>query len=98
MTTPIDISRASGGISTLLPPAVAQEIWADMQRESVVQRLCRRVRMPGAGITVPIITSDVEAEWVDETALKPVSRSTFDSVVAALHPCGDRAIQQAVCA
>jgi HK97 family phage major capsid protein len=65
-------------------PEVAREILSDMQRESVVQRLCRQVRMPGSGVVVPVIVSDPEAEWVDETELKPISRTVFDS--KALRP------------
>jgi hypothetical protein len=83
MTTPIDISRAT--LSTALPPEVSREIWSDMRRESVIQQLCRRVQVPGAGVTVPVIVSDPEAEWVDETDLKPVSRSTFDSKTLRPH-------------
>ena len=80
----IDISRGTEGLSTLLPPAVSREIWADMQRESIVQRLARRVQMPGTGLSVPIVLSDPEPAWVDETEEKPVSRSTFD--VKSLKP------------
>jgi HK97 family phage major capsid protein len=75
----IDISRGTEGLSALLPPAVSSEIWADVQRESIVQRLARRVTIPGSGLTIPIITADPEAQWVDETEEKPVSRSSFGS-------------------
>jgi HK97 family phage major capsid protein len=71
----IDINRTT--TAGLLPPEVSQEIWADMQRESVVQQLCQPTRMPGGGLTIPIITAEPEAQWVDETEEKPVSRSTF---------------------
>lgn len=84
MTTGIDINRGTEGLSAVLPAAVSREIWSDMQRESVVQRLCRRVQMPGTGLSVPIVTSDPEPQWVDETEEKPVSRGTFD--VKTLRP------------
>lgn len=73
----VDISRGTSGI--VLPAAVAQEIWQETQRQSVVQQLARRINLPGSGMTVPIITGDPVAEWVSETAEKPVSRSTFGS-------------------
>lgn len=75
----IDISRTTEGLSAVLPPDVSREIWADLQRESIVMRLARRVTLPGSGLTVPIITGDPEPAWVDETEEKPVSRSTFGS-------------------
>ena len=56
----IDINRATEGLSTLLPPDVSREIWADMQRESIVQRLCRRVQMPGSGLSIPIALTDAQ--------------------------------------
>jgi len=40
-------------------------------------QLARQVTLPGPGITIPIITGDPQADWVDETDEKPVSRSTF---------------------
>jgi len=73
----VDINRGTSGVQ--LPAAVSQEIWQETQRQSVVQQLARRINLPGSGITVPIITGDPVAEWVSETAEKPVSRSTFGS-------------------
>jgi HK97 family phage major capsid protein len=35
--------------------------------------LARQIQLPGRGLTIPVITSDPEAAWVDETAAKPVS-------------------------
>jgi hypothetical protein len=54
--TAIDISRATTGLSAALLPAVSREIWADVMRESIIQRLARHVQMPGTGLSVPIIT------------------------------------------
>lgn len=73
----IDINRGTEGI--VLPPAVSNDIWSNVQSASIVQQLGRRIELPGAGVVVPIITGDPEAQWVEETAEKPVSRSTFDS-------------------
>lgn len=83
MTSGIDVFRGSEGVN--LPPEVSREIWADMQSASIVQTLCRAVRMPGTGLSVPIITGDPEAEWVDETEEKPVSRPTFGSKLLKPH-------------
>lgn len=73
----VDINRGTSGIN--LPAAVSQEIWAETQRQSVVQQLARGIQLPGAGLTIPIITGDPVAEWVSETGEKPVSKSTFGS-------------------
>lgn len=73
----VDVSRSTSGL--VLPKEVSSEIWASMQESSAVMRLAQRVDLPGAGKTIPIITGDPEAEWVSETAVKPVSRPTFGS-------------------
>lgn len=71
----VDINRGTSGIP--LPAAVSQEIWAETQRQSVVQQLARGIQLPGGGLDIPIITGDPVAEWVSETGEKPVSKSTF---------------------
>lgn len=75
----VDISRATTGVN--LPPAVSGEIWGAAQEQSAVMRLARQVTLPGSGVSVPVITGDAAAGWVDETAEKPVSRSTLDNKV-----------------
>jgi len=66
------------GISTnrtniSLPTAVSTEIIQKMQEDSAVMRLARQITLPGRGLTIPVITSDPAAAWVDETDEKPVS-------------------------
>lgn len=73
----IDVNRGTTGVE--LPPEVSSEIWSNMQEQSAVQQLARRVNLPGSGVTVPIVTGDPEADWVAETDHKPVSRPTFGS-------------------
>ena len=74
------------GISTnrtniVLPGAVSNEIIQKTQESSAVMRLARQVQLPGTGITIPMITGDPEANWVAETAAKPVSNPTLDKKV-----------------
>lgn len=71
----VDINRSTSGIS--LPPQVSAEIWSDVQEQSAAMRMARQIPLPGSGITVPIITGDPTADWVDETDEITVSRSTF---------------------
>ena len=59
--------------SITLPAEVSSEIIALVQEESAVMRLARRINLPGHGLTIPAISSDPEANWVDETNVKPVS-------------------------
>lgn len=74
-TNPIDVNRGTTGV--VLPSQLSQEIWANAQEESAVMRLAQQIALPGSGITIPIITGDPTADWVAETAEKPVSASTF---------------------
>ena len=66
------------GISTnrtniTLPTDISAEILQKTQEQSAVMSLARQIQLPGRGLTIPVITSDPEAAWVDETAAKPVS-------------------------
>lgn len=66
------------GISTnrsniTLPTELSSEIIQKTQESSAVMQLARQIALPGRGITIPVITSDPEANWVAETAAKPVS-------------------------
>lgn len=74
-TTAIDINRGTTGI--ILPSQLSNEIWANAVEESAIMRLARRVDLPGSGVTIPVVTGDPAADWVSETAEKPVSESTF---------------------
>lgn len=71
----IDINRTTTGV--MLPPAVSSEIWASTQDQSAALALARTITLPGSGVSIPIITGDPTAEWVDETEAKPVSRPTL---------------------
>lgn len=70
----VDISRATTGVN--LPPAVASDIWQTATEQSAVMQLATRFDLPGSGVSIPIITGDPVANWVGETAKKPVSRGT----------------------
>lgn len=77
----IDLNRTSAGVAELLPPEVSQEIWANAVNESAIMQASRQINIPGSGITIPIITGDAEADWVNETDEKPVSDATISSKV-----------------
>ena len=75
----VDINRTTTGVN--LPPAVSSEIWASTQDQSAALTLARTIALPGSGVSIPIITGDPTAEWVDETEAKPVSRPTLGNKV-----------------
>lgn len=74
------------GISTnrtniTLPNDISAEIMQKAQEESAVMSLARKITLPGRGLTIPVITSDPEAAWVDETAAKPVSNPGLNTKI-----------------
>lgn len=73
----VDINRATTGVS--LPPAVANEIWGATVEESAVMRASRQIALPGAGVSIPLVTGEATAGWVVESDNKPVSRATLSN-------------------
>ena len=70
------------GISTnrtniTLPAEISAEIIAKTQEQSAIMQLARKIELPGRGLTIPVITADPEANWVDETDKKPVSNPSL---------------------
>lgn len=59
-----------------LPPEVSGEILQKTQEQSAVMQLARAIILPGQGVSIPVITGDPTAEWVEESAKKPVSNPT----------------------
>ena len=64
-----------------LPKDVSSEIIQKTQEESAIMRLARKITLPGRGLEIPMITSDPEANWVSETAAKPVSNPGLNKKV-----------------
>ena len=66
-----------------LPTDLAQEILQKAQGSSAIMQLAQKVTLPGRGLTIPVITGDPEAAWVEETGAKPVSApGIFHKVLA----------------
>jgi HK97 family phage major capsid protein len=74
-----DLQRGSSGIT--LPAAVSNEILGKMTEASVIQRVARRVSLPGNGAAINIVTGEPSASWVGETALKPVSNGSASTKI-----------------
>lgn len=75
--TAVGINRETSNI--VLPHEVSSEIWAKTLEESAVMQLARRMTLPGAGVEIQTITGEPVANWVSETAKKPVSEPSFGS-------------------
>lgn len=73
-----DINRTT---SITLPTEVSSEIIQKTQEESAIMRLARQISLPGKGVTIPVITGDPTASWVDETDPKPVSKAQLGTKV-----------------
>lgn len=56
-----------------LPTEISSEIIQKTTEQSAIMRLARRITLPGRGVTIPMITGEPTAEWVEETGVKPVS-------------------------
>lgn len=78
VTTAHDIYRGTSGIT--LPKELSTEIWAKAQDASAIMQLADRIDLPGSGLSIPVITGDPTADWVVESAEKPVSNSTFSTM------------------
>lgn len=66
---------------SLLPTDVSSEILQKTTEESAIMRLARKIALPGNGLTIPMITGDPTAEWVEETGVKPVSNPTVNKKI-----------------
>ena len=64
-----------------LPTAVSREIISKTQESSAIMRLARKVDLPGQGVSIPVIVSDPEAQWVGETSKKPVSNPELSTKI-----------------
>ena len=56
-----------------LPAEISREIMQKTAQGSAIMRLAQRQDLPGRGLTIPTITGDPEANWVDETNVKPAA-------------------------
>lgn len=76
-TTAINVNRGTSGIA--LSPEQSREVWANATQQSVIMQLAQRVTLPGPGLTIDVITGDIEASWIAESTEKHVTSNTFSS-------------------
>lgn len=65
----IDTNRSA----ITLPTEISAEILKKTTEQSAIMRLARQIPLGGRGVTIPVITSLPEANWVAETNVKPTS-------------------------
>lgn len=63
--------------SATLPEDLSSEIFANVQEQSAVMQLATPIELPGRGMTVPVVTGDPEASFVNEGEEIKVSNSTL---------------------
>ena len=68
-----------------LPTDLSAEILQKAQETSAIMQLAQKVALPGRGLTIPVITGDPEAAWVEETGAKPVSKAGLTQKVMAAY-------------
>lgn len=68
------MAEGMNNTSITLPTSVSDEIWAKTLEASTVMQLAQRIELPGNGLTIPVITGEPTAAWVNETDEKPVSK------------------------
>lgn len=78
-----DINRNTTGVA--LPDEVSSEIWSKTLSQSAFMTLAQNSTIPGNGVTIQTITGEPEAQWVDETAAKPVAKHTFGKKIVKPH-------------
>lgn len=61
--------------SEQFPRQITDAIFEDVRRESVVQRLARRVNLPESGAMIPIVAERPTAGWVSEGQRKPTTNA-----------------------
>ena len=76
-TTSFDVNRLTTGV--MLNPEQSNEIWTESVKQSALTQLATRVNLPGNGVKWQTLNAPNAAEWVSETAEKPVSDPSFGS-------------------
>lgn len=75
----VSTNRSTAGVN--VPVDVSSDIWQSFQETSAVAQLATNIPLPGAGVTLDIITGDPTAAWTAETEEKNVSDPTVSSKI-----------------
>lgn len=69
---------STGDFAGFLNPTEAAPIFEEIQRQSLVQKLGRKIEMGPTGVSIPFWDGDVQAAWTDEGGKKPLTKGGFD--------------------
>lgn len=76
---------ATNRTNITLPTDVSAEIIAKVHENSAVMKLARQITLPGRGLSIPVVVSDPEAAWVDETGAKTVANPSLTTKTMAAY-------------
>lgn len=73
----ITAATKTSDLSGFITPEMAEPIFEQAARDSVVQRLVQRVPLGASGSKIPVVTGRPSAGWVGEAEQKPASAGTM---------------------
>lgn len=73
----ITAATLTSDFSGFLNPTMAGPIFEKAAEMSVVQRLARQVPLGMNGVSIPVVTGELSASWVDEAGQKPASEGSL---------------------
>ncbi|RYF55580.1 MAG: phage major capsid protein [Comamonadaceae bacterium] len=68
-----------------LEPEQAQDYFAEVEKTSIIQSIARKIPLGATGVKIPHWTGDVQAEWVAEGGMKPVTKGDMTKQTIAPH-------------
>jgi HK97 family phage major capsid protein len=75
-----DLAKTGDSIfAGYLDPVQAQDYFAEAEKTSIVQRFARKIPMGPTGVKIPHWTGDVQAQWVGESEMKPITKGALSS-------------------
>lgn len=89
----ITAARQTSDFSGFISPAQADAIFERAAKQSVVQRLVRRIPLGASGVEIPVTTTRPTAGWVSEGAAKPASQGALSLVTMTPKKLGAIAVQ-----
>ena len=76
MAAPSQVAT-TGDFSVFLTPEEATDYFAQTEKTSIVQKVARKVPMGPTGISIPHWSGNVQAQWVGEGDMKPLTKGSF---------------------
>ncbi|MDP7733647.1 phage major capsid protein [Mycobacterium paragordonae] len=71
--------------SGYLDPHQAKDYFAEAEKTSIIQQVATKIPMGASGEKIPHWTGDVQASWVGEAEMKPITKGNLTSQVVKPH-------------